>query len=346
MISEGEETTVKIVAGMLRLKSINQTEDNDSMTGQRESEQAQIREDQQDSRGRGRQMSNFEPTAESTPFEKTGARELGARLLEISEQATKKADKHEELNQKINETLMEENLLKELRKMELQNMKERQKGNWDEQTYSDGWNQPKLKFNMEKATNKDAFKKYREREVAETTGTKSGRKYKETYKGAKMMPLLVKGTQMKYVPWGGRDVETFKSKLPSLRDGANRWIAAFEDETVGDMIAVGDIKVLLSKVLTRQEMEDILEDTGMKDAVGCEDYNGQSLNTYRAELWGTLRDRFPTKMSKNRQLTKPLTSEDNFDQWINEQVQHWRNVTNENVTFDKSSLCAQLFRSA
>ncbi len=33
-------------------------------------------------------------------------------------------------------------------------MKERQKGNWDEQTYSDGWNQTKLKFNMEKATNK------------------------------------------------------------------------------------------------------------------------------------------------------------------------------------------------
>ncbi len=92
-----------------------------------------------------------------------------------------------------------------------------------------------------------------------------------------------------YVPWGGRDIETLKSKLPSLRDGANKWIASFEDETAGDMIAVGDIKVLLSKVLTRQEMEDILEDAGMKDAVGCEDYNGQSLNTYRAELWGTLR---------------------------------------------------------
>ncbi len=170
MISEGEETTVKIVAGMLRLKSINQTEDNDSMTGQRESEQAQIREDQQDSRGRGRRMSNFEPNAESTPFEKTGARELGAGLLEISEQATELvdeiADKHEELTKKLNEILMEENLLKELRKMELQNMKERQKGNWDEQTYSDGWNQPKSKFNMEKATNKDAFKKYREREAA------------------------------------------------------------------------------------------------------------------------------------------------------------------------------------
>ncbi len=84
-------------------------------------------------------------------------------------------------------------------------MKQRQKGNWDEQTYQDGWNQPELKFNMEKATNKDAFKKYREREAAETTGTRSGRKYKETYKGAKMMPLLVEGTQLKYVPWGGRD---------------------------------------------------------------------------------------------------------------------------------------------
>ncbi len=72
-ISEGEETTVKIVAGTLRLKSINQEEDNESMTGQRESEQAQIREERQDSRERGRQMSNFEPNAESTPFEKTGA---------------------------------------------------------------------------------------------------------------------------------------------------------------------------------------------------------------------------------------------------------------------------------
>ncbi len=42
--------------------------------------------------------------------------------------------------------------------MELQNLKEGQKGNWDEQTYSDGWNQPKLKFNMEKATNKDTLR--------------------------------------------------------------------------------------------------------------------------------------------------------------------------------------------
>ncbi len=110
---------------------------------------------------------------------------------------------------------------------------------------------------MEKATNQDVFKKYREREAAETTGTRSGRKYKETYRGAKM-------TQLKYVPWGERDVETLKSKLPSLRNGANRWIAAFEDETVGDMIAVGDIKVLLSKVLTRQAMEDILEDAAWR----------------------------------------------------------------------------------
>ncbi len=169
VISEEEETTVKIVAGMLRLKTINQMDSHyEGMTGQRESEEAQKWEKQEDSRGRKRQMSNFEPNAESTPFEKTGK-----GLLEISEQATELvdeiADKHEELTKKIYERLMEENLLKELRKMELQNMKERQKGNWDEQTYSDGWNQSKLKFNMEKATNKDAFKKYREREAAETT---------------------------------------------------------------------------------------------------------------------------------------------------------------------------------
>ncbi len=103
VISEGEETTVKIVAGKLRLKSINQTEENESITGQRESEQAQIREDRQDSRGRRRHMSNFEPNAESSPFEKTGARELGAGLIEISELTElvdEIADKHEELTKK------------------------------------------------------------------------------------------------------------------------------------------------------------------------------------------------------------------------------------------------------
>ncbi len=41
----------------------------ESITGQRESEEAQKREEQEDSRGRRRQMSNFEPNAESTPFE-------------------------------------------------------------------------------------------------------------------------------------------------------------------------------------------------------------------------------------------------------------------------------------
>ncbi len=61
---------------------------------------------------------------------------------------------------------------------------------------------------------------------------------------------------------------------------------------------------------------------------------------------GDIERQFSHKMSKNRQLKKTMTTEDNFDQWINEQVQHWQNMTNENVTFDKSSLCAQLFRSA
>ncbi len=102
VILEGKETTVKVVAGMLRLKTINQMDSHyESMTGQRESEQAQIREDRQDSRERGRQMNNFKPNAESTPFEKNGARDLGKGLLGISEQATELvdeiADKHEEL---------------------------------------------------------------------------------------------------------------------------------------------------------------------------------------------------------------------------------------------------------
>ncbi len=59
---------------------------------------------------------------------------------------------------------------------------------------------------MEKATNKDAFKKYREREQQRQQVPGQVGNIKR-----KMMPLLVEGTQLKYVPWGGRDVETLQS---------------------------------------------------------------------------------------------------------------------------------------
>ncbi len=42
---------------------------------------------------------------------------------------------------------------------------------------------------------------------------------------------------------GSRNIEI---KATEPEEWANRWIATFEDETVGDMIVVWDIKVLLS----------------------------------------------------------------------------------------------------
>ncbi|KAJ8010148.1 hypothetical protein DPEC_G00071970 [Dallia pectoralis] len=58
---------------------------------------------------------------------------------------------------------------------------------------------------------------------------------------------------------------------------------------MGQMLAVGDIKVLLTKSLTREEMEDVLTDSGMNMAVGSPLFDGQDFNPYRNPLWRTLR---------------------------------------------------------
>ncbi|KAJ7991348.1 hypothetical protein DPEC_G00282870 [Dallia pectoralis] len=91
-----------------------------------------------------------------------------------------------------------------------------------------------------------------------------------------MYPILIEGTKIKYVPWGNRDLDGLVGKLPHLRDGASRWISVLESETMGQMLAVGDIKVLLTKSLTREEMEKALTAGGMAMAVGSQLHDGRN----------------------------------------------------------------------
>ena len=45
-------------------------------------------------------------------------------------------------------------------------------------------------------------------------------------------------------------------RIPDIREGAARWIRAFEEETVGHLLAVGDIKAILTKTLGVGEMRE------------------------------------------------------------------------------------------
>lgn len=74
-----------------------------------------------------------------------------------------------------------------------------------------------------------------------------------------MGPLLVKGPGNieRYVPWGFMDLTGLINRLPALTEGADRWIAAFEENTGGVKLAAGDIKALLMKVVGRHMAEEI-----------------------------------------------------------------------------------------
>jgi len=62
-------------------------------------------------------------------------------------------------------------------------------------------------------------------------------------------PILVKGKQVHYVPWGSQDLEGLASRLPNIHSGASKWIRMFEEAMTGKLLAVGDLKALLARVI-------------------------------------------------------------------------------------------------
>ncbi|XP_055358512.1 paternally-expressed gene 3 protein-like [Betta splendens] len=69
----------------------------------------------------------------------------------------------------------------------------------------------------------------------------------EVVEEASEYPLLAKGANLQYVPWPTMDLEGLVQRLPCLHDGAGKWIAAFEEETIATILAMGDLKAPLGK---------------------------------------------------------------------------------------------------
>ncbi|MGL5036159.1 MAG: hypothetical protein ACRC6F_00130, partial [Aeromonas sp.] len=60
-------------------------------------------------------------------------------------------------------------------------------------------------------------------------------------KEGKQFPILIKGAQAQYVPWASQDLDGLVARLPSLDEGAGKWIRLLEEETTGKLLALGDI---------------------------------------------------------------------------------------------------------
>ncbi len=55
---------------------------------------------------------------------------------------------------------------------------------------------------------------------------------------AAQLPILIKGAQGQYVPWGSQDLEGLVTRLPDIHKGAGKWIKVFEEENMGNSSSV------------------------------------------------------------------------------------------------------------
>ena len=113
----------------------------------------------------------------------------------------------------------------------------------------------------------------------------------------KVTPMLIKSNdQPQYVPWSTQDMQNVITSLPDLQNGANHWISVLEEETTGWILAVGDLKALLGKVVGMEAMLDIFDQAGYRrDAVQQTEVDGHPFNNYRGGIWATMRDIYPTR---------------------------------------------------
>jgi hypothetical protein len=117
------------------------------------------------------------------------------------------------------------------------------------------------------------------------------------------------------------------SKLPNIHNGAAKWIRTFEELTVGNLMAVGDLKALLARVLGLSKMESVLRNGGLDIMDGIHD--GTTLNYYRVAMWNTLRREFPTHIDHKNMRGLPINDTENPASYLQAQVDRWCLETNE-----------------
>ena len=75
-------------------------------------------------------------------------------------------------------------------------------------------------------------------------------------------PILIKGKQSRFIPWQTPDFAGLTSRLPDMHEGARKWIKVFEEETMGKILGIRDIKAVWARTMGIPAMENILRLSG------------------------------------------------------------------------------------
>ena len=135
------------------------------------------------------------------------------------------------------------------------------------------------------------------------------------------------------------------TSLPDLQNGVSPWIRVLEEETTGRILAVGDLKALLGKVLGMEAMLDIFEKAGYgREGVQQAEVDGFPFNNHRGGVWAAMREIYPTRPDLTT-LTGPLLKDDEPPAtYVHTQLRRWRVMTERDVQTDP--IMTSLFRKA
>ncbi|XP_072559523.1 uncharacterized protein [Paramormyrops kingsleyae] len=160
---------------------------------------------------------------------------------------------------------------------------------------------------------------------------RSRRAVKPPTRDTPMLPLMVNGAQTQYVLWAGQDLEGLILRLPVLAEGAGKWIKAFEEETMGQLLAVGDIKAVLACVLGADRMERLLRSSGLVAATGTPVNDACHFDGYRANCWHQLRLMFPPRLSVFEMKVEPIKEEESPAAYLQAQEKRWHTETEQDL---------------
>lgn len=100
--------------------------------------------------------------------------------------------------------------------------------------------------------------------------------------------------------WSFMDMIGLANRLPDLTGGANKWITAVEESTVGIRLALGDLKALLMHVSVRTITDEVLNGAGLTRAVTGHTADKVGFDGFRTKLWEQLRSQYAEKMEMSK----------------------------------------------
>ncbi|XP_046870728.1 uncharacterized protein LOC124463065 [Hypomesus transpacificus] len=144
-----------------------------------------------------------------------------------------------------------------------------------------------------------------------------------------LCPLVVKGAGQNpmYVPWSFMDMIGLAGRLPTLTDGANKWITALEESTAGVTLALGDIKALLMHTAGKQITEEIFQGAQLPIVVSGNQVDGVGFGGHRNQVWAELRKHYPEKMDPSKLEGEMLKDDECPSKFLHVFQRRWRDET-------------------